>query len=257
MQFSFYIPGRSPLHRLDPRPKLFLLLAALLLAVATAGPLAPAVLLVAGLVGIGVAGAWPALRRVRGLITTVFLASIAIWSLPALAVILAGGARAGARPAEAVVLMRGVAAGLKLAAMIVCSVLFLATTRNEELTLGLIRLGLPYPAAFAFSTALRLVPAFVGAAMMILSAQKSRGLDAETGSWLARARNHVPLLVPIVASTLRSTNTFAMALEARGFRARPGRTSLLTLRLTPGDWTAIAIAAALLALALRLRWIGA
>jgi energy-coupling factor transport system permease protein len=250
MQFSFYIPGRSPLHRLDPRPKLFVLLAALLLAVATAGPLAPAVLLVAGLVGIGVAGAWPALRRVRGLVTTVFLVSVAIWSLPALAGILAGGARA-----ETVV--RGVAAGLKLAAMIVCSVLFLATTRNEELTLGLIRLGLPYPAAFAFSTALRLVPAFVGAAMMILSAQKSRGLDAETGSWLARARKHVPLLVPIVASTLRSTNTFAMALEARGFRARPGRTSLLTLRLTPGDWAAIAIAAARRALALRLRWIGA
>jgi energy-coupling factor transport system permease protein len=249
MEVSFYISRRSPLHRLDPRPKLFVLLAALLLAIATAGPLVPAALLAAAVVGIGVAGAWRALRRVLGLIATVSAVSVLLWSLLPAATGMLRGARAE-------ILLPGVATGLKLAAMIVCSVLFLATTRNEELTLGLIRLGLPYPAAFAFSTALRLVPALVGAAVTIIQAQKSRGLDAESGSWLARARKHVPLLVPIVASTLRATNTFAMALEARGFRARPGRTSLLTLRMAPGDWAASVLAAALLGLALWLRWIG-
>jgi energy-coupling factor transport system permease protein len=250
IEVSFYIPGRSPLHRLDPRPKLFVLLAALLLAVATTGPLVPAALLAAAVVGVGVAGAWRALRRVRGLIATVFVVSVVIWSL------LPAATGASVERAWTASLLLGVAAGLKLAAMIVCSVLFLATTRSEELTLGLIRLGLPYPAAFAFATALRLVPALVGAAVIIIQAQKSRGLDAESGFWLARARKQVPLLVPVIASALRSTNTFAMALEARGFRARPGRTSLLTLRLTRGDWAALALAAALLVLALWLRGIG-
>jgi energy-coupling factor transport system permease protein len=250
MQGSFYIARASPLHRLDPRAKLFLLLAALLLAVATLGPTLPAVVLAAGVIGAGVAGTGRALRRVRGLIVTVFLVTVTLWSLLPLAT----GATAAGSQADAVLL--GVAAGLKLVAMIVWSVLFLATTRVEALTLGLIRLGLPYSAAFAFSTALRLVPALVGSAMTIIQAQKSRGLDAESGSWLARIRKHVPLLVPIIASTLRSTNTFAMALEARGFRARPGRTSLLALHLTVGDRLAIGVAVALILLAFWLRRTG-
>jgi energy-coupling factor transport system permease protein len=251
MELSFYLPRRSPLHRLDPRAKLFLLLAVLFLAVAPAGPLVPAVLLTVALVGVGVAGAWRALRRVRGLILTMFLVSVGIWAL----LPVAAGARAGGGWTQGLLL--GVAAGLKLVVMIVCSVLFLATTRTEELTLGLIRLGLPYPAAFAFSTALRLVPTLVGAAVTILQAQKARGLDVESGSWVSRARKHVPLLVPIVAASLRSTNTFAMALEARGFRARKGRTSLLELHLTFWDRAAIALAMALFGLALWLRWMGA
>lgn len=250
MEFSFYVPRHSPLHRLDPRPKLILLLAVLFLAVATSGPLVPAALLLAALVGVGVAGAWRAVRRVRGLVLILFIVSVGIWSLLPVALGQASGARAGT-------VWLGVATGLKLAAMIVCSVLFLATTRVEELTLGLIRLGLPYPAAFAFSTALRLVPTLVGAAVMIIMAQKSRGLEAETGSWVARIRKHVPLLVPIIASTLRATNTFAMALEARGFRFSRSRTSLLTLRLTAWDWAATLLAAALLGVAGWLWWIGA
>lgn len=250
MNVSFYIPRSSPIHRLDPRPKLLLLVAALLLAVATARPWVPGVVLTGALAGIGIAGVGRALLRVRGLVVTVFLFSVVIWSLLAAASIRAGE---GLCPQ---VLAVGVGTGLKLVAMIVGSVLFLATTRNEELTVGLVRLGLPYPVGFAFSTALRLVPALVGAAMTIIQAQKSRGLDVETGSWLARARKHVPLLVPIVASTIRSTNTFAMALEARGFRARPGRTSLPELRLRAADWLTVTLAVALLAFAVWLRWTG-
>jgi energy-coupling factor transport system permease protein len=183
---------------------------------------------------------------------TVFLFSIVIWTL------LPGVSRLTSSPHHLITSSSpGLTTGLKLAAMIVCSVLFMATTRNEALTLGLLRLGLPYPAAFAFSTALRLVPSLVGAAVTIIQAQKTRGLDVEAGSPLARARKHVPLLVPIIASALRSTNTFAMALEARGFRARRDRTSLLSLRLTAADWAVITLGAALLALALWLYWIGA
>jgi energy-coupling factor transport system permease protein len=153
--------------------------------------------------------------------------------------------------------MVGMTTGLKLAAMVIWSVLFLATTRAELLTLGLVRMGLPYTAAFAFSTALRLVPALVGAAVTIIEAQKTRGLDVETGSWLQRAQRHVPLLVPIIALTLRSTNTYAMALEARGFRARPDRTSLIHLQMTWSDWVICLLAAVTTVFSFWLRWGGA
>jgi energy-coupling factor transport system permease protein len=245
---SFYVAADSPLHRLDPRPKLLLLVAALFLAVADTGTLLPASLFVLGCILIHLAGAWRPLRRVWGLIVTLFLFSVVVWSL----LPLLGGRSGGAGAA-----LVGMTTGLRLAAMVLWSVLFLATTRAELLTLGLVRLGLPYTAAFAFSTALRLVPALVGAAVTIIEAQKTRGLDVETGSWLQRARRHVPLLVPIIASTLRSTNTYAMALEARGFRARPGRTSLIHLRMTLSDWAICALATATMAFALWLRWRGA
>ena len=64
--------------------------------------------------------------------------------------------------------------------------IFLSTTRNEELTNGLIRMGCPYPIAFALSTALRLVPTFAGAGATIIQAQVSRGLDLESGNIFSR-----------------------------------------------------------------------
>jgi energy-coupling factor transport system permease protein len=114
--------------------------------------------------------------------------------------------------------------------------IFLSTTRNEEITAALLRLGLPYRAAFAFSTALRLVPTFVGAGSTIAEAQRSRGLDLDKGNILERIRKYVPLMVPVLLTALRSTDQFAMALESKGFGARPQRTFLLQLRMRAIDW---------------------
>jgi energy-coupling factor transport system permease protein len=252
MNTSLYAPGQSLLHRLDPRPKLLLLLATLLLALAGTRPFLPVLMLAAALIGAWNAGAWSALHRFRGLILTVFTVSVVIWSL----LPLLGGLTASLQHLIASSSI-GLTTGLKLAAMIVWSVLILATTPIEALTLGLLRLGLPYPAAFAFSTALRLVPALVGTAVTVIQAQKSRGLDLDSGSPLVRARKHISLLVPVIALTLRSTNTYAMALEARAFRAYPTRTSLVTLSMNRIDWAATFLALGLLALAIRLWWTGA
>jgi energy-coupling factor transport system permease protein len=249
MNTSLYTPGPSLLHRLDPRPKLLLLLATLLLALAGTRPCLPVLVLAAALIGAWNVGAWSALRRFRGLILSVFSVSVIIWSfLPVFGGIASSPQHLSTSAAT------GLTTGLKLAAMIVCSVLFLATTPIEALTLGLLRMGLPYPAAFVFSTALRLVPALVGAAVTVIQAQKSRGLDVDSGSLLARARKQIPLLVPVIALTLRSTNTYAMALEARAFRAYPTRTSLVALSMTRIDWAAVFLALGLLALSIRLWW---
>lgn len=246
MSLYLYVPGRSLLHRLDPRAKLAGLLAVLLLAVATDYPAVPGALLGLTLAGAAAARAWPALRRVRGLALTVFLFSLVVWSL------LARGQTPWLGPVSRESALFGLATGLKLATMILSSTLFLATTRNEEIVAGLIRLGLPYPVGFAFSTALRLVPAFIGAALTIAEAQRARGLDLDAGGPLARIRKHLPLVVPVFASALRSTNQLAMAIEARGFGARPRRSSYLELRFGPGDrlFAAAALAAAAAALVL-------
>ncbi|MBN1615006.1 MAG: energy-coupling factor transporter transmembrane protein EcfT [Deltaproteobacteria bacterium] len=114
-------------------------------------------------------------------------------------------------------LLYGIAMGLRLANFVMAGLL-LATTRIEEITGGLIRLGLPYPAAFALSTALRLVPTFAGAGATIVQAQIPRGMDLETKNLFARLGKFVPLAGPMFITAIRYTNSLAMALEARGFR---------------------------------------
>jgi energy-coupling factor transport system permease protein len=121
-------------------------------------------------------------------------------------------------------LFYGIAMGLRLASFVGTGLIFLSTTRNEELTNGLIRMGCPYPIAFAFSTALRLVPTFAGAGATIIQAQLSRGLDLESGNIFKRIGKFIPQAVPLFIYAIRHTNLLAMALESKGFSPESKRT---------------------------------
>ena len=83
----------------------------------------------------------------------------------------------------------------------------------------MIRLGMPYRVGFAISTSIRLVPTITSSTMTISQAQRSRGLDLDSGNLIARFRKFLPLLVPVFISAIRTTNIFAMALESKGFGA--------------------------------------
>jgi energy-coupling factor transport system permease protein len=124
-------------------------------------------------------------------------------------------------------LLYGLSTAQRIVITVIAGMIFLSTTRNEEVAIGLVRLGIPYRFAFAVSTALRLVPAIVATGLTIGQAQRSRGLDLESGNIIQRIRKHLPLLVPVFVTTVRSTNVFSMALESKGFGARPGRTFYL------------------------------
>jgi energy-coupling factor transport system permease protein len=124
-------------------------------------------------------------------------------------------------------LLYGFSTALRIIITVIAGMIFLSTTRNEEVAIGLVRLGIPYRFAFAVSTALRLVPTIVATGLTIGQAQRSRGLDLDSGNIIQRIRNHLPLLVPVFVTTVRSTNVFSMALESKGFGASPGRTFYL------------------------------
>ncbi|MBI4831452.1 MAG: energy-coupling factor transporter transmembrane protein EcfT, partial [Candidatus Lindowbacteria bacterium] len=124
-------------------------------------------------------------------------------------------------------------------------IVFLAATRNEEITIGLVRMGVPYVMCFAFSTALRLVPTFAQTGSTVVEAQKSRGLELESGGLWKRMKSYVPLMTPIFLVSIRNANLMAMALEARGFAAGKKRTFYIQLKMHSRDWVALVIAAAL------------
>jgi energy-coupling factor transport system permease protein len=144
-------------------------------------------------------------------------------------------------------LLYGVAVGLRLDAIILAGLTFLSSTRVEELTAGLRRLGIPFHMSFAFSLAFRFVPTFADSAYTIIQAQRSRGLDLESGGLVTRIRRHVPLLIPAVVCAVRNTNILTMALESRGFGGTARRTEYLELRMKPADVLAALLVAAAVA----------
>jgi energy-coupling factor transport system permease protein len=136
-------------------------------------------------------------------------------------------------------LLYSIARTMLIMLMILSGVNLISTTRNEELVLGMIRLGLPYRVGFTISTALRLVPTIASSIYTISQAQRSRGLDIESGNLFQRLKKYLPLLIPVFISTIRNTNVFGMALESKGFGARKDRTFYLTLHLHNLDYLVI------------------
>ena len=103
--------------------------------------------------------------------------------------------------------------------------LFGLTTDPHALVLDLERRGLSPRFAFVALATLEAVPAMVERASVIQAAQRARGLDTE-GSVIARVRGVLPLVVPVVLSSLTEVEERSLALEVRAF-GRPGRRHLL------------------------------
>jgi energy-coupling factor transport system permease protein len=250
MNLFLYLDADSPVHRLDPRTKLLLLLESFVAAVlfVKPGPLL-ALLLVLLLYG-AVGRALGNLRRIWLLLLSIAAFSTASWA------VFGGGSTPLVWRVTVESLTFGLAAAVKIDSMIIAGLIFLSTTRTEEMVLGLIRLRVPFQAAFAFSLAVRMVPTIIGTAVTVAEAQRSRGLDTEGGGPLRRFKSYVPLLVPIFLTTLRYTDQLARALESRGFGARQQRTSLLEIGFHPRDAVALALGALALAAFVALRLAG-
>jgi energy-coupling factor transport system permease protein len=232
--------GATLIHRLDPRTKLALLLTSFMMAILPEQPWAAG--LAAGLVLVqaSLARAWGEIYRIRWLLLALLVFSLTVWSL------LAQGPTPLFWRVSRESLAFGAATFLKFGSMMVAGLVLLATTRVEELFLGLVRLRLPYPVAFAFALALRWVPQVYETALMVKEAQEVRGLGRQTGGPFTRLKRNLPLLVPIFLLTLRRTQTMSWALESRGFQAHRRRTYLLELRLARRDWLALGLASACL-----------
>ncbi len=235
-----YEPKDTPVHRLDPRAKILILLASFVIAlVPSTVPHALGVLALVA-VCVTVARSWPVVARIRMFLLIITVFTILIWGIiPRGEEVLWLFIRR-----ESVVF--GVLTAIKIDAILIAGITFLATTRNEEITIGLVKLGVPYVMCFAFSTALRLVPTFAGTGATVVEAQKSRGLDPAAGSLWKRMKAYIPLMAPIFLVSIRNANLMAMALEARGFGSGKKRTFYIQLRMRPRDWAALIATAILL-----------
>ncbi len=229
--------ARPAAARLDPRTKLAVLALSFAAALLPEHPAVAAAALGVILGHAAWAGALGRVYQMRWLLAPLAVCTVAIWGL------LAQGPTVLFWRVSMESLAFGLATFLKLAAMLVAGLTFLAATSVEELFLGLVKLKVPYPAAFAFALALRWAPEVLATARRVKQAQEVRGLTlAAAGPW-AKLKRYLPLLIPIFLLTLKRSQTVALALEARGFQASPRRTYLLELRFSWRDVAALLLAA--------------
>jgi len=229
MSGELYLDYNTVIHRLDARTKILLFVLAFIALVLFEDPLwmLPVALLL--LLQTALARSWPNLWRIRFLLMVLTITGVLMWN------VFASGETKLWWFFDLESLKFSIARTMLILMMIDTGVNLISTTRNEELVLGMIRLGLPYRVGFAISTALRLVPTIASSLATISQAQASRGLDLQSGSILERLRKYLPLLIPVFISTIRNTNIFGMALESKGFGAREDRTFYLQLHMTHVD----------------------
>ena len=221
----------SFLHKLDPRAKMLVMLTFFIYALMfLPNPVLQAVVFLFVLVYAAMGRALVNVKRSAGVLATIFTVTVIVWLLT-----MRG-------PTKIVLwfsvegLLRGISGGFSLVIIIITSIVFISTTKVEELTLACIRLGLPYRGAFAMSTAIRMIPLIAETGATILQAQKSRGLDVDSGSFMQKLKKYVPLMVPTIVSVMRGTTVFAMALESKGFGFSEKRMNYLTISYKTRDY---------------------
>ena len=242
-----YLPGDSVIHQLDPRTKIIgviLYMVGLFMVDKLEAFVAIALLtlLVVWLSRIPLSYLLKGLKPV--LVILLFTIGLhffltpgtVLWQLGPLKITLEG-------------IKQGVFMSLRLIFLVLVTSLLTLTTSPINLTDGLEKLletgrGIGIPAhelAMMMSIALRFIPTLLDETEKIMKAQIARGADFESGNLWQRAKNMVPLLVPLFVSAFRRADDLALAMEARCYRGSTGRTKMKQLIMTGKDYLALAI----------------
>lgn len=126
---------------------------------------------------------------------------------------------------------------VRLIYLIIGSSVMTLTTTPNDLTDGLEKALRPlkkihvpvHDIAMIMSIALRFIPILMEETDKIMKAQTARGADFDSGGLIQKAKNMIPLLVPLFISAFRRANDLAMAMEARGYHGDEGRTKMKPL----------------------------
>ena len=230
-----YYPADSVIHKLDPRTKLFATLL-FIISVFSFDGIVGFIVMTAFLFGVIALSKVPLSFMLRGLKAIMILLVIAglfnlfltpgqvLWSIWKIHI-----TREGLRNA---VLMT-----IRMIYLIMGSSVMTLTTTPNQLTDGmekalkpLQKINVPvHEIAMMMSIALRFIPILIEETDKIMKAQMARGADFETGGLVKKAKNMVPLLVPLFVSAFRRANDLALAMEARCYVGGEGRTKMMPL----------------------------
>ena len=252
--FGQYYPAQSFAHRLDPRLKLLMLIAyivALFIAKTFYG-LALCALFAVFAVFISKVPFGAVLRSVKGVIFLLAMTAV-------LSVFFHGGENVLVQWGVIRICLEGVLFAvflmIRLAFLVIGSALLTLTTTPVSLTDGIESLLKPltwikfpvHALALIMSIALRFIPTLIDETNRIISAQKARGADFESGNIVKRVKAIIPILIPLLISAFRRADELGDAMDARCYTNSPHRTKYKKLTFTWRDLVAAVAAAALIA----------
>ena len=257
-----YFPGNTVIHRLDPRTKLLFTILYIVALFSAKGGVAYAVLFLTLCACIAVSKIRPKtiLRGMRPILFIIILTAVLnifytpgdpIWQWKFLKITVEG-------------LWAAFFMVLRISFLITCTFMLTYTTSPIMLTDGLEKLLGPlkkvhvpvHELSMMMSIALRFIPTLIEETDKIMSAQKARGADFDTGNLFQKAKALVPLLVPLFISAFRRADELATAMECRCYHGGEGRTRLRQLRFQGSDIAALILGTALVAVVLILRSLG-
>lgn len=248
-----YFPGNSLLHRFDPRSKILftvLFIAAIFLC---KGLVSYGITLLILLIMIGISkvqlrvflkGMKPVVFIVvcTAILNLFYTSGTVLWSWGILKITEEGIWKAGFMV-------------LRILMLIACTLLLTYTTSPILLTDGLEKLLRPlkklnfpvHELSMMMSIALRFIPTLIQETDKIISAQKARGADFDSGNLIQKAKALIPILIPLFISSFRRAEELAIAMECRCYHGDEGRTSLRQLRYAGRDYGLIVFSIALCA----------
>ena len=120
--------------------------------------------------------------------------------------------------------------------IIVLSALIVISGEARDYLLSLTSLKVPYEIAFMVLAAMRFLPMLRREAQDVLFAAQMRGLRLKKTGLKRQAGAYISIALPVIASAVQRAEQLSIAMEARGFRAFPQRTSMHRLRMRSTDW---------------------
>ena len=236
-----YYPVESPIHKLDPRVKLFCTLIFLVSLFVTDNFIGyiPAAVFLASVIILSSVPFKYMVKGMRGILFLLLLSVVfniflvrgdVLVSFWKLSITKQGIQTAGFM-------------AIRLSFLVIGSSVMTLTTTPNQLTDGLEK-GLGFlqiikvpvhEIAMMMSIALRFIPILVEETDKIMKAQMARGADFESGNIFKKIKSLIPLLVPLFVSAFRRANDLAMAMEARGYRGGEGRTRMKPLKYGGND----------------------
>ena len=245
-----YFPGDTLAHRLDPRTKLLATVLYIIAIFLAKGPIAYGVLILTLIVSVRISkvGARALFRGLKPVLFIIaFTAVLNLFYTPGTVIAqfwIFHVTREG--------VITAIAMMLRISLLIMGT--FRLTDGLEDLLGPLKKLGVPvHELAMMMSIALRFIPTLIEETDKIMSAQRARGADFESGNLLQRAKALIPLLVPLFVSAFRRADELATAMECRCYHGGEGRTKLHVLRYETRDYLTLAFYAALCAAMIALK----
>lgn len=236
-----YFPGKSLIHRLDPRAKIIMLVAYLVIVFCTFNYISLAIVATFTAFIIASSGV-PAKYYFKSLKIVIFIIIVTsvinmfygtgdpLWEWGIIKITVNG-------------INRAIFVTVRIVCLILVSSSLTFTTSPTELTDAIERLMKPLNAihfpvheiAMMMTLALRFVPTLLEETDKIMQAQKARGADLESGNFMKRIKAMIPILIPLFVSAFRRAYDLATAMECRCYQGGTGRTRMKSIHMTRLD----------------------